>query len=241
MLSENELTTFLSEAGIPLAGMVISGFETDVSFVFVRVTRDRDNRQQPTNLLLHDAKRRLSERGSNVEFLLVDNDSQEIESGLRATLRHSFDKEIRNVFLSWEGKKGKIWIEPKYAYEEHVERSIREKIHVYLSQVEIELDSIVRTTGENLPTMLACLSRIRHLAPVTEQLLETDLVSRGFSIPSRDWLRRRLDSMRRNGRIIRLANGSYALTLSSLRALGTIKGRTSPDIKRMLALARRGE
>jgi len=241
MLSEHELTISLNEMGIPLAGVVISGLETDVSFVFVRVTRDRDNAQRPSNLILHDAKKKLSERGANIEFLLVDDDAQEIESALRATLRRSFDKEIRNLFLSWEGKKGKILIEPKCAYGEDVEDAIRDKIRIFLSQVGIELCSIVRTAGENLPTMLACLSRIRHLAPVTEQLLKTDLISRGFSIPPDDWLRRRLDSMRRSGRIVRLANGSYALTLGSLRALGTIKGRASPDITRMLALARRGE
>ncbi len=241
MLSEDDLRNFLNEMRIPLAGKVISSFETDVSFVFVCVTRDNENRQQPSNLVLYEAKAKLAELGSMVEFLIVDADSQEIEAGLRATLRHTFDKEIRNSFLSWERKKAKVWIEPKSVFDEKVFRAIRDKALVYLEQFEIELDSIVRTTSENLPTVFACLYRIRQLAPVTEQALETDLISRRFSIPSRDWLRRRLDSMRRSGRIVRLLDGSYALTLASLRALGTIKGRGSPDITRMLALARRGE
>jgi len=241
MLSEGAVRAVISEMGIPIAGAVVSEFDSEVSYVFVSVFRDQENRQQPPNSLLNSARSRLKDLGRDVEFLLVDASSQEMESGLRATLRHSFDRELRNVFLSWEGKKAKVWVEPKYSYQEEIGNAITKKIVIYLSQLDIQLDSVVRTTEESLPTMLACLNRIRLLAPFKESALYTDLVSRGFSIPSPDWLKRRLESMRRAGRLVRLADASYALTLSSLRALGMTRGKSSPDITRMLALARRRE
>lgn len=241
MLSSDELVIALAALDIPVSGSIISEQQSGIYYAFVHITRDSENKQQPSNFKLNDAKEKLATQSTIVEFLLVDDSGREIEAGLRATIRHSFDKEVRNVFLSQEGKKGRVWIEPKYDYDEEINSEIKKKANVYLTQFDIELISIIRTTGQNIPTILACLKRIRLLAPVSPADLEADLTSRGFSIPSEEWLKRRLESMRRKGHIVRRSDGAFVLTLSSLRILGTVKRRGSPDISRMLALARRGE
>ena len=241
MLSNDEVLSFLSDLDISVSGSIVGGYESELSYIFVRIVRDSENKQRPSNVKLNDARERLADFGVNVEFLLIDESGQEIEAGLRATIRHSFDKEVRNVFLSREGSRSRVWIDPKYDYEESTSLAIKDKAKLYLSQFDIELVALVRTTGQNLPTIIACLKRIRLLSPVTPDALSADLSLNGFSIPSEDWLKRRLDSMRRNGHIIRRSDGSFALTLRSLRILGTAKRSGSPDVARMLALARRGE
>lgn len=240
MTSRANLLNALKQLSVPVVGTIIEDFEAEINYVFVEVVRDRENKQKPSNLSLRAVKQQLAESGFNVEFLLADQIGKDLEIGLRATLLMAFGNELRNVFLSIEKRRGKVWIEPKTQFGERVERAISKTIEIYLSNVDVTLESLIRTTDENLPSILACLNRIKLHAPVTQTVLLRDLVSRGFTVPSEDWLKRRLDTIRRAGKIVRLSDGGYVLTLASLRALGTLKnGSKSPDVTRMLALARR--
>ncbi|WP_176057851.1 hypothetical protein [Paraburkholderia sp. BCC1876] len=239
MLDAIQISRLLEELQIRTAGEIIQPSAPGESyFVFIPVTRDSDNRQLPTNRRLQEAKAVLLDAGATVEFLLTDEQTHDIEAGLRATLLHSFADDVRNVFLSLGADSARVWIEPKRALEGLVVAEMRAKAQVYLDELDCRLESLDTTTGENLPSVLACLRAIRHSAPVTTTELRDELIRRGFSIPSPGWLVRRLDAMRRSGKIVWVNHGKYALSLQTLQELGTVKGRSSPDISRLLALAR---
>lgn len=240
MPDHSKVIALLQEMDIDVAGSIVedSGAPGRL-FVHVAVVRDSKNKQAPSNRKLNDARHALAEEGITVEFLLTDGQQQDIEAGLRATVLHAFGSNVRNVFMSIADGSAQVWLDPKQMLNEAVSKAIAEKVETYISGFNMELGSLALTTGENLPSTLACLRAVRQLAPVDSSELLRELVNRGFTVPSTDWLRRRLDIMRKKGQIVRLEGNLYVLSLASIRSLGTIKGRASPDVTRMLALARR--
>lgn len=241
MLDHAKVITILQEMGINVAGAIVedSGAPRHL-FIHVAVVRDSNNKQVPSNRKLSDARDALlAVEGITVEFLLTDGLHQDIEAGLRATVLHAFGSNVRNVFMSITDGTAQVWIEPKQTLDEVVSKAIFEKVRTYISGFNVELSSLTLTTGENFPSVLGCLRAIRQLAPVTPSDLLQELIIRGFTVPSIDWLKRRLDAMRKKGQVVRLEGNRYVLSLGCIRSLGTIKGRSSPDVTRVLALARR--
>lgn len=234
------IEALLNENLDPLGKVVVSHEEPQTVFVTIAVARDSSGKQQPSNASLHLAAKRLRLRDINVQFLLRYEQSEEIESGLRATILHSHIEHIRNVFVSLASTKARLWIEPKHALNAVTIREIEERSQTFLNLFDIQLTEILLTSEELLPSKLALLTSIRQLAPANATEIAEELERRGLTIPSSDWLRRKLDILRKERDIVRLESGMYALTLHSLHTLGTAKNARSPDITRLLALAKRG-
>lgn len=239
MTKKDDIVQLLAEHGITIAGSLIQDTHPDGRyFVVVPVTRDGDNKQVPSNRALVAARDALAVGGQAVEFLLTDLQSQDVEAGLRATLMHSFGADIRNVFMSTSANGVHVWYEPKRVLEDSVKKLIADKARAFLRQLDLTLSSLVSTVGERLPSTLPLLRAIRQTAPARLEAVEAKLVADGFVVPSTDWLTRRMDALRRGQKVLRSEAGLYSLSLSSIRALGTRKDRNSPDISRLLALAR---
>lgn len=230
----------LAELGISVVGSIVEDADQHGGyFVRVAVTRDGENLQQPSNRRLNELKAIFASEGMRVEFLLNDSQGQDIEAGLRATLLYAFPAAVRNAFLSVDNRAARVWVEPKHALDEAELRLIERKAGDYLEGVGVHLHKLVVTSDENLPGTLACLTLLRQLAPVSVQDLKAQL-ERRFTVPSEDWLKRRLDALRKAGKVVWIADGTYACSLDALRGLGSARGARSPDISRLLALARRG-
>lgn len=235
-----ELLARLEKDGIPIVGSIIEDSGVNGGYyIRVAVTRDADNLQQPSNRRLNDFKATLAAKGRRVEFLLHDASGLDLEVGLRATLLYAFPNDLRNVFLSADGSKARVWVEPKHALNDEEVKVIEKKAGDFLEVLGIQLHSLVATGDENLPSNFACLRVLRQVAPASFDELKLEL-AKGFTIPSDDWLKRRLDSLRRAGKVVWIADGFYACSLDALRGLGSARGRHSPDVRRLLALARRG-
>lgn len=241
MTDPENVLALLHRMRIPVIGSVVENtiFPGNL-FVHVAVTYGPNNKRIPSGRRLNEARHALRKQGITIEFIVTDSQIQDIEAGLRATVLHAFGEDIRSVFMSVTGVKADVWLEPKRKLNESVRDTVREKLATYLNEFNIELRSLAMTTDENLPSNLAILRAARHLAPVDINDLMSELLSREFIVPSLDWLRRRLDALRRKGQILWLEGDQYALTLASIRGLGTTKMRGSPDIARLLVLARRG-
>jgi hypothetical protein len=216
-------------------------FDEKHFYVFVDVFRNSENMQVPSNKKLNDIKSQIADIGINVEFILTDATKRSIEDGLRASMLHSFPETIRNSFLTISGAETRVWLVPKAAINDDLLKEINQKIGIYLAVFDIEDFSIELTSAANLPSRIVCLAVIRNNSPTNLENIIEILRRRHFTIPSEDWMSRMLDVLRRNGMIIRSKGGMYSLSLAGLKALGTSKGRRSPDITRILALARSGE
>ena len=231
----------LSSDGLEPLGEIIPGEgDTPTFYISVLVSRDAAGKQVPSNRRLHEIKKELSDKGVSVHFLLRYSDSEQVEAGLRATLLHSHIEHIRNIFASFDSAKANVWIEPKRALNPQTISEIHSRSQEYLKLVGLKLGVVSLTTDEVLPSKLAILTIIRAEAPVAPQRILELLSAKGLSVPSMDWLSRQLDAYRKSGDVVRLATGSMALTKKALHVLGTKKNRASPDISRLLAMARGG-
>ncbi|NDU92824.1 MAG: hypothetical protein G3I10_09505 [Ferrovum sp.] len=237
----SSIETLLQQMEITVAAAIIEDSSAPGHyFVRVAVTRDARNRQKPSNKKLNEARQTLAKAGFGVDFLLNDSQTQDIEAGLRATILHGYGAQIRNVYMSTRGKSANVWLDPKRTLDQAILKKIGDSSKRYLSVFGIDLGSLAITTGQDLPGVLPCLRTLRQIAPADIPDLSNKLVQRGFKVPSDDWLKRRLDLMRRSGQVLRVEGSRYVLTMEGIRKLGTTKNRTSPDIARLLALARGG-
>lgn len=239
MFNEAELEKRLLAIGIPVSGSAVRDSEDGSSFhIFVGIRRDARGRQEPSNRQLEVARNELVTLGVKVDFILTDAMMRDAEAGLRATLLHSFGTAIRNSFLTRQGRDAFVWVVPKRQLAESELSEVSAKARVLLRELGLELRHLTPTTGENLPSKTRCLTMLRLLAPVGPEVLAARLRMAGFVVPSDDWMVRRLDALRKAGQVVRLKSGAYAVTLLALRGLGTVKGRESPDLSRLLALAK---
>ena len=239
MSDQEKILTVLHELDIEVAGSLVQDIEeTGRYLVFIPVARDSENRQIPSNRKLNVAREKLESIGYVIEFLLRDANASDIEAGLRATLLHNFIDELRNVFLSTDRGQAHIWLEPKRQLDDQQIQAIAELAKIYLSPLGLTPATIRSMTGENLPSKLACMKAIRFLAPAGLNSIATYLVKQGLTVPSQAWLSKRLDAIRRNGMIVWLESEQYAMSFRGLQVLGTTKNGRSPDVTRVLAMAR---
>lgn len=237
-MDSNSLGTFLRSFGLILAAPP-SAVSPGHFNVFVEVQRSPLNKQMPSNFELNNIRDQLSARGVTIDFLLLDGRMYDIEAGIRATLLHSFGSVLRNAFLSATGRKASLWLDPKKEFDSEIQNRIREKSELFLAEVGFQLQGIASTADQNLPTKTVILKAIRLNAPILLETLGELLRANEFSVPSADWLARKLDALRKSRNVIRLSDGKYALTYESIIALGSAKGASSPDVRRLLALNRR--
>ncbi|MEL6369487.1 MAG: hypothetical protein AAFR03_02100 [Pseudomonadota bacterium] len=209
-------------------------------FAFIRIKKDKRGFQVPSNSRLSEIARQFAEIDVEIHFILRSSDIDDIEGGVRATLLHSYGKYVRNAFLSVHGAAGEVWIEPKTQEIQSKLNEVERTLESYFGNTFIVLDRVRLTTKERLPTDTALLSSIRQLSPCGLEHLKDALGIRGFSIPPDGWLSRSLDRLRKRGHVVRRKDGQYALSIQGLRSLGTSKTRMSPDVRRVLALSRRG-
>ena len=240
MPNESDIVLLLRSEGIDIVGTIVADLSrTDHFYAFINVVRDRNNLQIPTNVELRRIKDNLASRGVVVEFVLLDSKERDEDAAIRATLLHNFPDSIRNSFASVDGKKATVWIDPKRDVDEVEDNSIRIILESLLNLIGLNLVGVEYTNRNNVPSVLACLRAVRLLSPVDVPTLTEKLGSQGFVISSGRWISSRLDSLRKTGQIVRLKSGLYVMAFEGLRALGSGKSNRSPDISRLLALARR--
>lgn len=235
-----DVLKILQNEGLAVLGTVIRDSGSgDHCFIYIPVERNAEGHQVPSNRSLHRARGLLKEQGFNVDFILSDAHSQDIEAGVRATLLHAYGDELRNVFLSIENTSAIVWIEQKKTIEASVKTAIAKKAAVFLHEVGLTLNSLLLTVDEKLPGKLAFLNVIRQVAPAEMSSIKKEFLNRGFSVLSDDWLNRKLDALRKTEAIVRLATGQYVLSSRTLDVLGTVRAGRSPDVSRLLALAQK--
>lgn len=241
-MSESQIILeILNKNNINVVGNIVKASEDkEQYYVQVEVIRDRSNKQQPSNLKLNSVKKSLLEGGLDVIFLIFHKDSQDIEAGLRAALLHLFGNDIRNVFVTLDSTNVNVLIDPKRAFDENTTTKIRERVIKYLEISELKLSNFSNTLGDNLPNKVAFLNAIKIISPASLEEIHKQLIKKEFTVPSSDWVARKLDLFRKSGNVVRLSNKNYVLSASSLKALGSTTGRRSSDLTRLLALARAG-
>lgn len=225
-------------SGIPLLGEPILDGDQH-AFLNVSFRWDSRGRRTPSHQLLARAEKAITALGVSPKFLLYSDELVDLESGLRATLLTAHPNLIRNVFASVQERSVvDVWLEARSTGAREESALITKTVERYFEPAGIRLGHVSWLKEANTPSKLATLSSIRRLAPVKLESLKSNLTEMGFEVPSDNWLLRNLDRYRKAGGIVRTGRGEYVLTYSSLMQLGTTKDSNSPDIVRLLAIAK---
>jgi len=235
-----QVTTTLLSKGIPVLGKIIQNPSTAHGyFAQVQLTRSPDGTKSPSGRALALARSSLLDLGYAIDFILIDEGSRNIEESLRASLLSSFPDNVRNSFFSPDENGPQAWIEFKKQPDTEVLPRLKEHLSKFAELFSLPGLSMTQFGEANTATKTEVLAILRQLAPADVSTLAGKLADQGFSIPSLDWVNRCLDSMRKSNLVLRRRDGCYVLTMEALRRLGTRKDRRSPDVRRLLALARR--
>lgn len=229
------------DQGIAIERDIVSDPENVGRFsVFVQIARNSKGYQTPSKLKFKQIVERLRAQQVRVDLVLLDGSQKDVTASIKTALEARFSGVVGNVFANTNPTKFVVWIEPKKRLDESTQREVTQVVMDILRVLRIEDHQVQFTSASRLPTPTAVLNTIRTLSPVTEEDLVAQLIAANFEIPNRDWMSRMLDRLRRSGRIVRLSKSEkFALSLSSLKILGSRKNRHSPDIVRALALGRR--
>lgn len=213
---------------------------TNGVYVPVKVSRVA-GKTRPSQRALAALKRDLAEARLEAEFILVDPKAKSVEGDLRASLLASHPNLVRNAFVSIEAGRTEIWIDEKSTLSSNEKGALDKLVSECLKRQGLKQDSLQFVGETALATNSEILALIRNSAPIDIEGIAALLRQRDFPVPSIDWLNRKLDALRKSGALISLADRSYVLSAESIHKLGTRKDRHSPDVARLLALARRGE
>lgn len=237
MTSKDVVMLRLKEMGIQPLGIVGSGESDDdpvMAYISAAPSRKAMSSQKAAKL-----RDELLQEGVHATFILSDTAEQEIESGLRAKALALFSDLLRNVFFSVVDRKGVVWLDQKVQLTEAQEKKIQDALSSYLSVFRYESISYDSLRDKGLPTNFYLLRVLRHIAPADIGAIKEEAERKGKAIPSDDWLKRRMDQLRKNGLVVWVSGDKYVLSLRALKQLGSTKNRLSMDVARMLALARR--
>lgn len=235
------IEALLRENDLPVAGTIVSNPSApNAYFVPLRLTRRANGRKSPSGRTLAAVRSRLLNLGYVVDFILIDEKARDIEESLRASLLSSFPDDVRNSFFSPGEKNPQAWIEFKAPADAEITRRLEEHLRKFADLFSLPSLSMAPIGEANTATKIEVLSAVRQLAPVDVATLARKLAAQGHGVPSPDWTKRRLDALRKSNLVLRRRNGTYVLTAQALARLGTRKNSRSPDVSRVLALARRG-
>lgn len=163
----------------------------------------------------------------------------DIESGITALFHKVLQLSDVKVFLSVSlDEHADLWIDaPPISIPEKVSTDIRNKVKEYLENVGITLHEIY-LYGALMPSTAMVLRSVKVLQPATSEEVAKYLAKRGFQkVPIR-WVKSQLDRLRKKD-FITWSNETYSITYAGLSSLPIVRGRSSSDIERALALGKR--
>lgn len=240
MTDVERIAALLKDKDLPIMGEIVSNPSTPSGyFVPLRLTQLSGGGKSPSGRALARARSNLAELGYVIDFILIDEETPLVEESLRASLLSSFPDDVRNSFLSADNGSPHAWIEFKRKPNTEIALRLDEHLRKFADLFSLPNLSMTAIGEANTATKIEILSAIRQLAPVDAPTLGRDLAGKGHDVPSPDWTNRRLDALRKGNLVLRRHDGTYVLTTTALAQLGTRKGPRSPDVRRLLALARR--
>ena len=235
-----QIKKIIDDHKISYEGEVVRESGGDDVYLQVTISQLPDGSRVPTHKQLLKLKQSLLEIGVNLNVISSQVHREKFEELLRESLFLAFPDLLRNVFCTIESDEAYVWIESKSQLAEELTKKVEKSIDGFCKLQGIALRNVSKIGETKTPNKTAILATLRNFSPATTAELVNALTAKGFTIPSADWLARRLDSLRKTKSVISLADKKYVLSIAAISALGTSnKGAKSADITRMLAIWRR--
>ena len=240
------LREFLQTRGIACVSEIREGNSDDIDFVLYvpgdrvsrRVDAGRTSVRQMTRLC-NDIKKQLK---LNVEWIITQDDRV---ADLEAALRGAFEARFPGIFTAVSVSA--LHVSPSLVSVETDPQAINRPGAEHLSEIAasifsaygVEPPTVFYGDGLELPSIPMILRGVKTGSPATAESLADRLRQSRTLIPDLTWLRRKLDTLRREGLVVRISSGAYAMTEKGLGIVPHGRSRSSSDVERVLALARR--
>jgi len=193
-----------------------------------------------TRQLAHLKRMAVRELGLHVDFrITADEGIAEIESGVTALVRNALQSSDVKVFLSVSlDRYADLWFDvAPMSITEKVTKEVRNTVKDYLEKVDLTLHEIY-SHGASVPSSAIVLRSVKVLQPTTAEEVAKYLANRGFLKVPILWVKSRLDRLRKKD-LITWSHETYSITYAGLSSLPILRGRSSSDIERALALGKR--
>lgn len=182
------------------------------------------------------------ECGLDVGWIVTPSEkTNAVETALLELLASRFPTAVNAVFISsLKSEPVSVWLDRNPANEAPPElSSLREVVEQFLKLYRVAAVLVMDGASADTPTNPMILRRLKIIAPATTKQLALALTAAGATIPQARWLQSKLDTLRKQGLVVRANNGEYCLTELGLSLVPHSQTRTSSDIDRALALGRR--
>lgn len=235
------IAQLFADYGITDVSRVSPNADTGGHVVRIEAQIDRRGRQIPSNYMIATAEKAAIDAHGVIDVVVSRGDVEDALLSIKSMLMRRYLDTLRNVYCHMEGSGVTVWVEPKTSLSPEQVGDLTEKVEAAIGSFDLKLRGVISTSDVRLPNDSVILSTIRRAAPVKAADVAKVMAERDFELPEDDWLARRLDRLRKRGLVVRFADGRYVCTRNCLLALGSGKNRSSPDIDRILDLARHGE
>jgi hypothetical protein len=182
------------------------------------------------------------ECGLNIEWIVTPNEkANAVETALLELLATRFPGAVNAVFISsLKSQPVSVWLDrnPKNDSPPDLP-ALREVVEQLLKLYGVAAFLLMDGAGADTPTNPMILRRLKIVAPATTEQLAKALSAAGARIPEARWLQSKLDTLRKQGFVVRSTAGTYCITEFGLALVPHSPTRTSSDIERALALGRR--
>jgi len=182
------------------------------------------------------------EIGLQIEWVVTPGQkTSSVEAALQELLKGRFPNAVSAVFISsLKTAPVSVWIERNPKVESRPElAALRVVVEQFLKLYDVT--ELLVMDGDNVdsPTNPMIMRRLKVIAPATTEQLADALRAASSTIPDLRWLQSKLDTLRKQGLVVRSKLGEYCLTELGLSVVPHSQNRTSSDIERALALGRR--
>ena len=238
MAEAEAIARLFADYGVTSVSRVSPNADTGGHIVHIEARIDRRGRQIPSNYMIATAEKAAIDAHGVIVVVVSRGDIDDVLLSIKSMLMRRYLDIVRNVYCHIEGSGVTVWVEPKASLSYEQVGDLTEEVEAVIGSFDLKLKAVISISDVRLPNDSVILSMIRQAAPVGADDVVTVMTGRGFELPEDDWLTRRLDRLRKRGLVVRLKDGRYVLTRRGLLALGSGKNRSSPDIGRILDLAR---
>lgn len=222
-----------------------SGIEIDVSEVTLKSVARKESLIRRDIATLREMIEKETGRKVNVRLLKYSGGLLAIEADLLERLQTlSLSSDVGTLILPSRLPEVKLVISGDdfpAAEQRGIMSQIAELARALLNEHGLTLTEVIPRFGaKNKPGRLTLLTTIKIGQPIAVEELHRRVIELGFGVDSVKWLSHQLDALRKDGLVLRSAEDSmYRLTQNGISVLPAAKGRTSTDVQRCLALARR--
>jgi hypothetical protein len=240
MSRNQDILTVFKKNGVKIVGDLVEDPDTDKGFLaFVRQSLDKSGAIQPSSRKLSIVVSEIAKLDASVKFVFLDEQALSVDAAIKRFIEETYSEHIASVVSSIDKGTVYVWLQES----EQLDQTERDEVvastcklvrFLGLSEAKVFFGSIL-----SLPSRSALLGTIRKHSPLTKEELVTRLQELKFDSPPETWLDNVLDLSRKHGFLYRRPDKKFILTLKGLNELGSRRNRSSPDVSRALAIARK--